>query len=247
MSQKLTNSSTRMNTIERRAKRKTKENSDKLLLQKSRRLNELWAMEREIPLEPLPTPIQRGWKKGFKLRDDIARRRDANDLKRMLGFMNNFIYAKDQSFKAKKWHSKQMEDIPHGLRYVPELTWDKLGWPEHFKKWFVFEQRIHKSKYGASYNIKGYWFKYPWMFDTEVTPHMLTHYRPAVPNIAKEKAEIYEFMEQHNGWQRISHLKGYKSKWDHDPNKQELLTDIVIRETSKEFETDYLTKPDYDN
>lgn len=230
--------------MKHRARRDLIEARDKKLIRLRKRLDILYRAEREFPLIELPQPIQKGFKKEFVLRSDIARRRDANDFKRILGAINNTVYCKNEDFKVKKWHSNQMEDVPHNLKHIPEKKWDKLGWPEHFKKWFVFQERPFKGKY-STFMVKGYWFAYPWMFVTEVSPNMYTHVRQIDINIKKEQDEINKFFEHNNGWDRLNHLQGYRHYWDKKDHELSIKAhEEYLREEMAEYEDNYLDKPD---
>lgn len=231
---------------DRRTKRTSYEDFDKLLIQKQRRLNEIHKAERELPLVPLPVPIQRGWRKGFVIRDDVLRRSDAHELRRILPQVQCFIYSNRADFKAKKYHSKQEENIPHEIAMVPEKSWDKLQWPEYFKtKWFSFRTVIKAGAFGTTYLVKGWHFRYPWMFVPEVQAHYATHSKNVDPNLAREKAEIYNFFEKHNGWCRLDKIRYGRHRSNYgDPTKQDFIENIVLRETQKEFEDIFSRPPD---
>ena len=230
-----------------RAKRDFIEARDKKLLRLRKRQNEIYRIERGLPLIALDKPIQKGFKKDFVLRDDVARRRDSNDLQRILGAINHTVYCKNQDFKVKKWHSNQMEDIPHKLAHIPANKWDKLGWPEHFKKWFVYEERPYVGKY-STFIVKGYWFKYPYMFTERILPNFVTHVKQIDTNLEKEKKEIQQYFEQHNGWQRLHHLQGRPDPWkSSEATKWEKQVDEVLRVEMEHFEENYLDAPNIDN
>lgn len=224
-------------------KRKLIESNDKKLIRLRKRMNELWKIKHGLPLVQLEKPIRRGFKKTFKLREDIARRKDAKDFQRILGVINQTIYCKTDDFKIKKWHNNQMEDIPHVLKHIPENQWDKLDWPEHFKKWFVFQERHHTTKYGGNYVIKGYWFKYDYMFDAVVLPNFVTHRKPVEPHIERELKEIDQYFEAHDGWHRLQHLHGRRDSWRDRHTYNDTIGEEFLRDQMKEFEENYLDSP----
>ncbi len=224
---------------DRTSKRKTIESTDKKLIRLRKRMNELYKAERALPYIKLDKPIQRGFKKSFVMRDDITRRKDARDLSRILGIVNETVYCKNPEFKSKKYHNNQMEDIPHAIRHIPANKWDTLELPDHFKKWFTYESRIKYGAYGTSYEIKGYFFKFPWMFEPKVSPNFITHIQEIDPNIKSELSEINRFFDNHNGWPRLGKLQGGNFKWI-EVTKEERLDDILKREEMQEFEDNYL-------
>lgn len=226
--------------------RRSIEEKDKKIIRFCKRLYELRRAEREIPLVPLPKPIQRGFKKSFKLREDISRRNDAHIFKRILGVINTTVYCKTQDFKVKKYHSNQLTDIPHSLDYISEYEWGKLNWPQSLKKWFILRSKHIDTKYGLSrIPIKGYYFSHPYFFDTKIEPHFVTHTCPVDVNIKREIAEIEAFMTNNSGWARLGHLKGYTHRQDkiyqcrQDKNKHR----EALRLEMAEFEANYLDAP----
>jgi hypothetical protein len=222
----------------RKKRRKTLEEFDKTLIKLSKRRNELYRMRMKLPMIKLDKPIQKGWKKGFILREDINRHPNVIEIKKMLEVINQYIYSDNIEFKVKKYHSKQNEDKVHALKHIPEKSWDKLGWPEHYKtRWFKLSTKLKLTPYGGSYMVKGYWFKYPWMFVTEITPNIITHVRAEDPNIRKELAEIERYFEANEGHYRLAKLRGgYHSPWDEfDVCKEERINDIIEKEVEEEL------------
>lgn len=229
----------------KKSKSQRYEELDKQLIKFSKRLNAIYKEKREMPLIPLKPPIQKGWAKHFKMRDDISRRADAKDLARILKAIDLYIYSSKPDFKAKKFTTKQREDMPHDLKHIPEKSWAKLQWPEHFKKWFDLKTKIKHGVSGTTYEVKGYFFKFPYMFESEVIPHMATHRREANANLDREEKEIEQFFTLHQGWTRLAKLgSGYRRRWDGDKTKTMILEDIIAVESVKEFETNYLQPPE---
>lgn len=231
-----------MNKLERLSKRKHIEANDKKLIALQRRMWKLYEQQRELPLIELEKPIQRGFKKFFVLRDDIARRRDAKDFERILSVINRTIYSRKEDFKVKKYHNNQTEDIPHVIGHVPEYKWDDLGWPEHFKKWFSLTTRHHNGKYGSMYSIKAYYFTHDYMFVTKTAPYFITHVRQVDSNLERELKEIKQYFKKTNGWSRLQHLHGTS-----EPKDKYTISDTIgeqlLREQMQEFEENYLDCP----
>ncbi len=229
-------------TSHRQNKRLTIESADKKLIRMRKRMFELWSIRRKLPYIPLDKPIQRGFKKSYVLREAESRRKDARDLSRILGVINHTIYCKNEDFKSKKYHNNQMEDIPHTLRHIPDNQWDKLEWPDHYKKWFTYETRTKQGAFGTHYEVKGYYFKFPWMFEPKTSPNFITHVQEVDPNVESEIKEINQYFDNHNGWPRLGKLSGTNNnKWrQFESSKEALLQDVIIREEMDEFEDNYL-------
>lgn len=228
--------------------RRSIEEKDKKLIRLLKRLNEIGKLQRALEPVPLEKPIQRGFKKSFKVRDDFSRSRWGNDLNRIIGEINSTIYCRDPSFKMKKRHNNQKEDVPHKLGYISPHRWEKLDWPAHFKKWFVYrDKHTYQTSYGNVIFIKGYFFKHPHYFDTFVEPHFLTHSQPVNPKLESEEAEIKAFMEHNLGWERLNHLKGHRlSRWDIADNEKQERKEYreALRIEMEEFEENYLDAPE---
>jgi hypothetical protein len=86
----------------RKKRRKTLEEFDKTLIKLSKRRNELYRMRMKLPMIKLDKPIQKGWKKGFILREDINRHPNVIEIKKMLEVINQYIYSDNIEFKVKK-------------------------------------------------------------------------------------------------------------------------------------------------
>lgn len=220
---------------------------DKELLAKQKKLNELHRLKMSSPLVPLAKPVQRGWRKKFVLRDAESRRKDAPELRRILGEIQHYIYSDNKEFRVKKYYNKQTEEINHTLHHIPEKSWDKLKWPAYFKtKWFYFYSGIHVSKYGNAFPIKGYFFKYPYMFESVVEPFFATHARVINAAVDSEMKEIENFFERTNGWTRIAKIRGgmYKGHRGDRHTRLDELASLTWEEAQKELKDPYSTPPE---
>ena len=222
------------------------EDKDKILIRHAKRLRELGRLRRSMEPVPLPHPIQRGFKRSFKLRDDIARRRDAHNFVRILGEINQTVYSRDGSFKVRKFHNKQLEDVPHRLALISVHRWEKLNWPTSLKKWFTLKETNIATGYRRYSYAKGYSFDYPYFFDTKTEPHFVTHSKPINPNLEREEAEIEAFMDHHQGWRRLGKLHGgNKRGWDRLEEDKEDRKEYreALRLEMSEYEDNYLDAP----
>lgn len=221
-----------------------KDEFDKKVRRASKRINELWKLKNSIPLEPLPQPVQRGFVKTFVLRDDIARRRDAHDFKRILSEINAQVYCKTPDFKVTKWKTGQKVDMQHTVGYISEHRWEKLDWPSHFKKHFIFTTRHRTSPSGFTFTYKGWFFKNEYYFASKVEPHFVTHRRPVNVDIEREKAELEAFMNNNHGWERLSKLHGSSyRRYDFEKPPTVISMEERFHEEMKEFEYNYLEAP----
>jgi hypothetical protein len=214
-----------------------KDEQDKELLALWREYLALSAAKRELPYEQLKTPLQRGFKKYFVLRDDISRRDDAVQLQEILGRINHTVYCKDESFKVKKYYNRQKEDLKPGLQYVKETDWVKYKWPDHHKKWFKLQTIYHKLDHRRMITFKAYVFKYPYMFVTKVEPNMVTHIRKFDAELEGKLQGLRNKFDRDMLWTRLDKLLmgshgGFKEKNTFSYRKEKL----QLKEELAEYE-----------
>ena len=188
-------------------------------------LNKLQKLSWNAPLVPLEKPIQTGWLRTFKLRDDCSRRNDAAAYKTICKEIARSCFCRKQTFLDKKG-----DEVKPTLRIIGEGEWDKLGWPEYYKKYFAFGNwSIYK--YGLKQTVKGwkFWREY-YFVDDDITPYFITHQRVKMPDVETRIAELNRFIEQNNGWKTYGHYKK-GSYWGHD---REDLRDKLLNEFDKE-------------
>lgn len=158
------------------------EQREKEFLKLSKRLNELYAELRKLPLKKLKEPFQRGWEISYKLRDDVAHRKDANQILEKLSLVFPFS-RKTNSVKEVRLirrGAKGYYDIRNGKRvyislgpprkHLNQREYNKLD--EAKKPWFIMEE-VESEYYGG----KRYRLYLPdHLLVLKVRPNMITHY-----------------------------------------------------------------------
>jgi len=86
----------------RQKKRLVKKDHDKQLLYISRQETGLYKQIRSLPMAPLKKPYQRGWKRSFVLREDVARNAQAAFYAALLLKVNTTEYAPAKDFTRKR-------------------------------------------------------------------------------------------------------------------------------------------------
>lgn len=66
-----------------------------------RERSRLWKLQRELPLLPLELPYQKGWKRTFVLRHDVAASEKAPFYQALLNKINTVRYSHDKRFRMK--------------------------------------------------------------------------------------------------------------------------------------------------
>lgn len=162
----------------RQKKRLQKEDFDKQLIHLDQLEDALYERKRTLPLIPLTEPYQRGWKRMFILREDVARSKQADFYQHLLKKINTVEYANNKQFAKKKWRKR---------RKVYEVRIQQL------REFYIHEWNHPECKLTAAekvhFHIKEYWdwnrkevvkkfvFNEPWRYVLQIKPNMITHVR----------------------------------------------------------------------
>lgn len=160
----------------RQKKRLTKKDFDKQLLHIYKLRENLYQQKLSLPLVPLAEPYQRGWKRTFIVREDVARSKQSGFYRDLLKKINTVEYANNKGFTRKK---KRKRKRVHEVR------------PQYLKEFYTWEWTHPKCKLTdaekACFSIKEYWcsqrnmvipkyvFTEPWRYVLQVRPDMVTH------------------------------------------------------------------------
>jgi hypothetical protein len=160
----------------RQKKRLTKKDFDKQLLRIYKLKKTLFQQKLSLPLVPLAEPYQRGWKRTFILREDVARSKHADFYRDLLKKVNTVEYSHNKGFTKKKRRKRKR---------VYEVR------PQHLREFYTWEWVDPKCKLTdaekALFSIKEYWcrqqktiitkyvFTEPWRFVLQVRPDIVTH------------------------------------------------------------------------
>jgi hypothetical protein len=188
-----------------------KEEANKELLAAVKESNELYKVRRDTPWVKLDKPIHTGWTKCHVLRDDCKARSDADVFKRILGVIDVPIFSRRKDFKVRNGIVMNA-----GLRVIRENAWDKLEWPESFKKYFLYgayfvewdmESRYRPTHYPNKKLVVGFKLKQEFYFEEVIKPYLVTHRQPILPDIESRLAELDSFIENNGGWTKWEYLK----------------------------------------
>lgn len=182
----------------RTARQKTRmqyEDFDKQLLALRRKQEELWARRRNLGWEPLCPPVQKGWKRFFVLRDDVARGKHAEFFQGILNKINTYdrshkrdFLVRYRRFGRKKYRVKSqklLEPCAHHFR--------KLGFTEA-------EQQLFYSRLYFENNCKmpvlRYVFTEPWRFVLKTEANMIDKVRIVDRELEAEIAFLSAYLEE---------------------------------------------------
>jgi hypothetical protein len=190
----------------RHKKRMQYKDFDKQLIQLHKEEKALYEQRRNLGWEPLIPPVQKGWKRFFVLRDDVARSKQAEFFQNILNKINTYdwSYRKDFIIKKRKFGRKRYGVKEQKLLMPDEWHFAKLGFNE--KEIQMFHEVLHHHKKGSNKVVKKYVFNEPWRFVLRVRPNMVTKVRKNDPLIEGRIQEIDSYMKRDNNRNRQTKL-----------------------------------------
>jgi hypothetical protein len=206
----------------------SKKQEEKLIIKYVKELNKLNRICWNAPVIPLAKPYQNGWIKYFVLRDDYTRRTDANVYLTIIKEIGLEAFCRKQNFLD----AKGREYSP-GLRIIGKNEWDKLGWPDYYKKYFTYG--IFRPHHCYHYNstIEGYKFKRDFCFVHAIKPHFITHTRVIYPDIESRIDWINNLFKHKQYWRKYNHLKG---SYNYEKDYTQPKIDFINKLSTKEIE-----------
>jgi len=212
----------RLRTV-RQKKRMQYEDFDKKLLNLRKESNKLYELERNLGWEPLIPPVQKGWKRFFVLREDVARSKHAEFFENILQKINTYDWSYRRDFRVrKKRYGRNKYGVKTQSLFRPyEDQFQKMGFTEVEKSFFyeVWEMDWRKKL------IKRYVFSEPWRLVLRVRPNMIDKVKKRDVVIEKRLKEINNYLERNACEYRLKRLIGGKVwHWWHDDyeNKREV-------------------------
>jgi hypothetical protein len=140
-----------------------------------REYEKLQHAKRELPWVPLDEPYQKGWKRLWVLRPDVAKSDKAEFYQQIVDSLTEVQYHYDESFKPPKrkgrGHRYHFEKLPR-LRGI-----DKYNWASNWHK-LSDEQRLLFKKVTVWDEYRRQWDHYyrfdeSYLFEIAVRPHMI--------------------------------------------------------------------------
>jgi hypothetical protein len=156
----------------RQKKRMQYEHFDKHLIVLSKEETVLYRNKYQPEWEPLTPPVQRGWKRFFVLRDDVARSNHAEFFENILKNINTHYWSHRKDFKVRKRKFGRKLYVVQGqeLKKPDEDDFKKLDFTEAEKQWFHGE--YHYDRWKKKFVLR-FAFSEPWRFVLRVRPNMI--------------------------------------------------------------------------
>lgn len=193
---------------------------EKLLIQKQARYHELYDLCRDSEvIVPFDRPVQNGWTRRFRVRADVLRSSEGEKYQAMLPFVQHEIWSRNHDFidrnGAWTWGQRIDKKLAHKLRVIAFEFWEKTALPDDWKLKYFRKSCIGSHSWGTYTHLDWGWgIARQHVFEAYVVPHYVTHYKIINGHYESERAKLDEWMEQHNAWDRICHLKGCRCKSD---------------------------------
>jgi hypothetical protein len=179
----------------------------------------LMCQQQALGWEPLIPPVQKGWKRFFVLREDVARSKDANFFAGILARINTYDWHPRRDFLVKKrTMGRKGYLVKTQYLYKPyDLNDPKLSFTEAEKRFFDIE--YHWNGHTCHHYIR-YAFSEPWRFVLRIRPNIIDKMRLQDTLLEKRLKEIKNYLERNGYWEKQYRLmKGRSQWWRH--NKEE--------------------------
>jgi hypothetical protein len=193
----------RLRTV-RQKKRMQYEDFDKQLLRLYREDKALGLRAKNLGWEPLIPPVQKGWKRFFVLREDVAGSKHAEFFERILKKINTYdwSYRKDFKIRKRKFGKKHYVVKPQILLQPYPYHFAKLDFTEEEKRFFHEEYRYTRS----GEMIKYYVFNEPWRFVLRIRPNMIDKIKKIDGEIESRSKEIDNYLDENDFRNRLTKI-----------------------------------------
>lgn len=181
----------------RRKKRAQKDDFQKQLLEIGRLEDTLELQRKNLPFLPLPEPYQKGWKRFFVLREDVARSENAPFYELLLRKINTIEYSKSKSFIYRERRDKKQVRSER-LQYLQEFEsyeWNRPDNPLTARERKLFTM-VEKRRKGRTVQL--YRFSEPWRYVLKIEPHFITHHKVVDEVLEQRISQLNNFIDRRN-------------------------------------------------
>lgn len=205
----------------RQKKRMQYEDFEKQLVRLYKEERSLSRQQRDLGWAPLVPPVQKGWKRFFVLRDDVARSRDAAFFEGLLGKINTFDWSHRKDFQIRGRRKGRKTYQVKGQKLLRPYEWEfnRLGFTEKERLFFdeVWDTGFYKQP------VKRFAFNEPWRFVLRTRPNMIEKIRvidAAIEARLREISSYLEISDMRGSQARLVH-GSYQWHWDRTEREKE--------------------------
>lgn len=207
---------------ERQKKRIKRKAHDRHLRNLYREEEELNKQNRILVWQALDPPIQKGWKRFFVLREDVAESKYAVFFENILAKINTYDWHYRRDFKVKKRFRGRKKYVvkPQKIKELDGWQFHRLEFTEAEKLFFDIEYRQERwSQVPQRYYV----FKEPWRFVLRVRPNIIDKVLVRNSIIDARLEEIRNYVTRNNYWYRqVKLVYGYKwNSWSGEKPERE--------------------------
>ncbi|MBV4359621.1 hypothetical protein [Pinibacter aurantiacus] len=196
----------------RQKRRAVVKDRDKQLLSLDKKRKQLWREERALGWEELKHPYQRGWKRTFVLREDIATGKKSSFYRNLLQKINTVQHSSSKNFtkkkrvRGKKVHKPREQKLREFYDY--ELDRVRLSQAELM----LFTKLIYYSQQRKIFRMK-YVFSEPWCFVLKVEPNMITKVQKHDSSLRSNIVQLENYLRKKHLEDRITKLRNGSVHW----------------------------------
>jgi hypothetical protein len=221
----------------RQKKRLQYRDFEKELIRLDREQRALYREKRNLGWEPLIPPVQKGWKRFFVLRDDVARSQRAEFFQGILDKINTYDWSYRKNFLVRRrCKGKKIYVVKSQKLLEPRINdFIKMGFSEEERKFFDPELDWN----WGPYPVIRFVFNEPWKFVLKIRLNMITKIKRIDTGLESRVKEIGNYMERNDykgmlsrlkhGYYRYKEWKNFKLYDEVDPCKNWPLERILDR------------------
>jgi ribosomal protein S15P/S13E len=196
----------------RQKKRMQYKDFHKQLIRLHKEDNALYEQKRNLGWEPLLPPVQKGWKRSFVLRDDVARSKQAEFFEKILAKINTHDWSYRKDFKVKKRRLGRKNYVVKEQKLLTPYDWYfmKLGFSDAEKQFF--HEVLYWDNRGRIKAIR-YVFNEPWRFVLKVKPNIITKVRIKDAVLESKIARLRNYVKRNDLERQQSRVLHGNYKW----------------------------------
>lgn len=198
---------------ERQKKRLRYKDFDKQLLELDFRLDALYKKRRNLGWEPLTPPIQRGWKRFFILKEEVATSKQADFFEQLLKKINTTNYSWKKDFTVRKRNRGRKIYVVKEQYLLAPCEWDfkKLNFSPQEQLFFYEQWRTNKYGYASKHFV----FTEPWRFSLIIKPNIIDKKRITDPVLESSIDEIEQYLKRNFYNRRLGKIKDGRFGYRH--------------------------------
>jgi len=173
------------------------EDFDKQLIRLNKEYIELRHRRNNLGWEPLIPPVQKGWKRFFVLRKDVAVSRHAEFFEGILKKINTYDWSYRKNFlvKRRKGGRKFYVTKPQKLRQFYEWEFKRQNFDDKERQYFDMVYVYHRSHLQPT--VK-YVFREPWLFVLQVRPNIIDKVKIRDHELEARIQKIEDYIERNS-------------------------------------------------